>query len=85
MKTSLRTQVIRRPVDGQGRGRPVVYPYADLLKTVGTQQAVLLRGSRADLLKPVNSMRRKMAREHYRIRTAKHPEGLALWLEKTQA
>jgi hypothetical protein len=83
METMMRTRFIRRPARSRGPGRPSAgYPYAELLQTLDTRQAVLLPGPRTDLTKPVNSMRRKMDRLGYRVRTADHPEGLALWIER---
>jgi hypothetical protein len=86
MEPTMRTRFIRRPAHSRGPGRPPVgYPYAELLQTLDTPRAVLLPGVRPALTKSVNSMRRKMERLGYRIRTADHPEGLALWIERRAA
>jgi hypothetical protein len=78
-----RIRFIRRPARYQPVGRPSVgYPYAELLSTLDTKRAVLLQGPRLTQTKAVNAMRQKMHRQGYRVRTAPHPEGLALWLEK---
>jgi hypothetical protein len=80
--TDTPVRFIRRPATWRNPGRRGSgYPYAELRRTLGTKQAILLPGGGETLARALDTMRHKMHREGFRIRTADHPDGLALWLE----
>lgn len=81
MHTPRRLRRIKRPSQA---ARAAVYPYEDLLSTLGSEHAVLYPGKGDEVRKALASMRRHLYRKRLRLCQGPAPSGLALWVERME-
>lgn len=81
----MRHKVIPRPDFDPTGGRAPIYPYREILATLGTEKAVLIPLTSKRPEQVISSIGKVVRRQGLRFRHRREKAGVAVWVEKATA